>query len=33
VLLGVTVIAAWGFLLNTLLRAGSRRVLRWRDAA
>ena len=33
VLLGVTVIAAWGFLLNSLLRAGSRRVLRWRDAA
>jgi len=32
VLLGVTVIAASGFLLNTLLRAGSRRLLRWRDA-
>jgi sulfonate transport system permease protein len=33
VLLGVTVIAASGYLLNTLLRAGSRRMLRWRDAA
>jgi sulfonate transport system permease protein len=33
VLLGVAVIAVSGFLLNSLLRAGSRRVLRWRDAA